>query len=68
MLAKLQAGSISALKIAVLIAVLIAFITWAKNNPDLFQNAMNAIGKAATSLLTWVCDWVVAKTDSNPST
>ena len=52
---------VSLLKIAFLIAALIAFVNWAQANPEVAERMLSQIGNAAASVVTWfsalVVDW-----------
>jgi hypothetical protein len=56
--------AINAIKIALLIALLIGVVKWMQANPDAAQRMFTAVANATASLVTWVCDWVVAHTST----
>jgi hypothetical protein len=66
MLDRLASGALSAaasvFKLAAIVVLIVAFIGWAKANPDSAQTAMTKVMDMLASVIGWSCDQIIALT------
>lgn len=62
MVTGLVGAAVGVFKLAAIIVVIVAFITWAKANPDSAQAALTKFMDMLASVITWACDQIIALT------
>jgi hypothetical protein len=62
MVTGLVGAAVGVFKLAFVVVLVIAFISWAKASPEDAQAALTKVIDAAVAVITWGCDQIIALT------